>query len=49
MEENKKVALKKVKYWDEIESQRPLSLAKLEERVFSTADFKKWALLEETS
>ena len=49
MEENKKVVLKKVKYWEEIESQRPLSLAKLEERVFSTDDFKKWALLEETS
>ena len=48
VEENKKVALRKVKYWDEIESQRPLSLAKLEERVSATADFKKWALLEET-
>ena len=49
MEENKKATLIKVKYRDEIESQRPLSLAELEERVSATTDFKKWALLEETS
>ena len=41
VEEKKKAALIKVKYWDEIESQRPLSLAELEERVSATTDFKK--------
>ena len=46
VEESKKLALGRVKYWDEIECQIPLTLVELEERVSAMADFEKWALLE---
>ena len=49
VEENKKVALKKVASWDDLENKRPLSSNELEERVSAIEDFKKWAIMEETS
>ena len=49
MEVNKKRALKKVAYWDDLENQRPLSPNELEERLVAIEDFKKWSLMEETS
>ena len=48
VEENKKVALKKVAYWD-LENQRPLSSNEMEERVSAIEDFKKWSIMEKTS
>ena len=49
VEVRKRVALEKLALWDNLESQRPLSLNEMEEKVAATNDFKKWALLEETS
>ena len=49
VEENMKVALKKVAYRDDLENQRPLSSNEMEERVSAIEDFKKWAIMEETS
>ena len=46
--ENKKPALNKVTYWDNVESQRPLSSGELEERFSALEEFKKWSLMEET-
>ena len=42
-------ALKKVAHWDVIETERPLSLSELEEKVAAVEEFKSWALLEETT
>ena len=36
-------------FWDEIEKERGLSIEETEERAKAKADFKKWALMEETS
>ena len=49
VEENKKSTFDKVAYWDNLESQRPLSTVELEERLLAMEDFKKWSLMEETS
>ena len=44
VEERKRLA----SHWDDLESQRPLSLNEMEEKVAAVEDFKKRALLEET-
>ena len=49
MEEHKKFAIKKVAWWDDIESKRPLSTRELEDRVAAMEEFKKWALMEKIS
>ena len=36
-------------FWDEVEGQRTLSSEELEERVRAKSDYKKWAIIEETS
>ena len=49
VEYQKKDALRKVNYWDELEKDRGLSLEEIEARVKAKDDFKSWALMEETS
>ena len=49
VEYQKKDALRRVSYWDELEKERGLSLEEVEERVKAKDDFKSWALMEETS
>ena len=49
VEFQKKEALRKVSYWDEVEKDRGLSLEEVEDRVKAKDDFKRWALMEETS
>ena len=49
METNKKNALRRVTFWDDIEKERDLKLEEVEERVKARADFKCWALAEEIS
>ena len=49
VEYQKKDALRKVNYWDELEKDRGLSLEEVEARVKAKDDFKRWALMEETS
>ena len=49
VEYQKKDALRRVSYWDELEKERGLSLEEVEARVKAKDDFKSWALMEETS
>ena len=49
VEFQKKDALRRASYWDELEKERALSLEEVEERVKAKDDFKRWALMEETS
>ena len=49
METNKKDALRRVAFWDDLEKERDLNLEEVEERVKARADFKRWALAEEIS
>ena len=49
METNKKDALRRVTFWDDLEKERDLNLEEVEERVRARADFKRWALAEEIS
>ena len=49
VEDQKKDALRRVSSWDEIEKERGLSLEEAEERAKAKDDFKRWALMEETS
>ena len=49
VEYQKKDALRRASYWDELEKERGLSLEEVEERVKAKNDFKRWALMEETS
>ena len=49
VEYQKKDALRRASYWDELEKERGLSLEEVEERVKAKDDFKRWALMEETS
>ena len=49
METNKKDALRRVTFWDDLEKERDLNLEEVEGRVKVRADFKRWALAEEIS
>ena len=49
VEENKKIALKKVATWNDIERQRPLSTSELGERLSTMEEFKKSSIMNETS
>ena len=49
MEERKKATLKTLAHWDNVETQRPLCLDEMEEKVKASDDFKRWALLKEMS
>ena len=44
-----KEALKKVKEWDDLDVQRPLSVKEREQKMEGLKEFKRWALLEEIS
>ena len=49
VETQKKDALCRVSFWDEIEKVRGLGLEETEERAKAKDDFKSWVLMEETS
>ena len=49
MEVRKRVALEKLAFWDNQESQRLLTHNEMEEKVVAIEYFKKWTLLEVTS
>ena len=49
VETNKKDALCRVTFWDDLEKERGLGLEEVEERAKARDDFKSWALLEEIS
>ena len=49
VENNKKDALHRVSYWDDLEKERELKPEEAEGRVNERADFKRWALVEEIS
>lgn len=49
VELHKQDALKRLNYWGLIENNRPLSPLELDLQLKVVEDFKKWALLEETS
>ena len=49
VETNKKEALRRVSYWDDLEKERELNLEEAEGRVNARADFKRWELAEEIS
>ena len=48
VEANKKDALCRVTFWDDLEKERGLGLEEVEERAKARDDFKGWALIEET-
>ena len=49
LETNKKDALRRVTFWDDLEKEMDLNLEEVEERVRARADFKRWALAKEIS
>ena len=49
VETNKKDALRRVTFWDDLEKERDLNLEEVEEWVRARADFKRWTLAEEIS
>ena len=49
VEDSKKAALALVDFWDELEGQRTLTSEEMEEGVRAKSDYKKWAIMEETS
>ena len=46
---NKREALRKVSFWDDMEKNRVLPLEEVEERSLVKEDFKRWSLMEEVS
>ena len=48
-ETNKKDALHRVTFWDDLEKERGLGLEEFEDRAKAKDDFKSWAFLEEIS
>ena len=49
VETNKKDALRRVSYWDDLEKERELKPEEVEGRINARADFKRWVLAEEIS
>ena len=49
VETNKKEALRKMSYWDDLEKERDLNSEEAEGRVNARADFKRWAVAEDIS
>ena len=49
VETNKKDALHRVTFWDDLDKERGLDLEEVKERAKAKVDFKSWALLEEIS
>ena len=49
VETNKKDALRRVAFWDDLEKERDLKVEEAEDRVIAKADFKRWALAKEIS
>ena len=49
VETNKKDALRRISYWDDLEKERDLNREEAEGRVNARANFKRWALGEEIS
>ena len=49
VETNKKDALRRMSYWDDLEKERDLNREEAEGRVNARAEFKRWALEEEIS
>ena len=49
VETNKKDALRRVVFWDDLEKERELKDEEAEDRVIAKADFKRWALAKEIS
>ena len=49
VEDSKKEALARVDFWDKLEAQRTLMSEEMEERVRTKFDYKKMAIMEETS
>ena len=49
VEANKKEALRRVTFWDDLEKEGSLGLEKVKERDKARDEFKGWALMEETS
>ena len=49
VETNKKNALRRVSYWDDLEKKRELKPEEAEGRINARADFKRWVLAEEIS
>ena len=47
--EVKKEALRRVSFWEDLEKERELALAEVEERERAKEDFKSWVLMEEVS
>lgn len=49
VEDNKRDALKRLNYWDNVEIIVPLLPMELDQEMEAMEDFKKWAPLKETS
>ena len=49
VETNKKDALRRVSFWDDLEKERELNVMEAEGRVIARVDYKRWALAEEIS
>ena len=49
LKEWKRLALQRLDHWDELESERPLSLEEIEEKHEAAEEYKRWALFEEIS
>ena len=49
MEFNKKEALRRISFWDEVEKFKELSLVEVEEREKARDNYKEWVDLEEVS
>ena len=49
VETNKKDALRRVAFWDDLEKERELKVEEAEDHVIAKADFKRWAFAEEIS
>ena len=47
--ETKKEALRRVRFWDDIEKERELVFEEIEERTKAKDDFKKWVVMEDIS
>ena len=49
VETNKKDALRRVTFWDDLEKERGLELEEVDERAKAIVDFRSWVLLEKIS
>ena len=49
VETNKKDALRRMSYWDDLEMERELKPEEAEGRINARADFNRWVLAEEIS